>query len=238
MPTGLSERQKSILGAVVREYVATAEPVASTELVRKRRLALSSATVRNEFAVLDEAGYLAQPHTSAGRVPTDKGYRFFIQHLASGDGIGNREETALRELTALADPFLFMRGASRLLAEFSHGFSVAGFPEDEFFYKSGIREVMREPEFADASLMHEFSALVDTIEDALTRAFDPGEFSEPKVFVGAENPIREARHYGMIVSTCETPFAKESLVAIVGPKRMNYEHNVALLKRFQEAFEE
>ena len=238
MPAGLSERQKSILNAAIREYVATAEPVASTELVRKRRLAMSPATVRNEFMVLDDAGYLEQPHTSSGRIPTDKGYRFFIQHLASDEGIRSREESALRELAAFADPFLFMRGASRLLAELSHGFSVAGFPEDEFFYKSGIREVMREPEFADASLMHEFSALVDTIEDALTRAFDPHAFSEPKVFVGAENPIREARRYGMIVSACETPFAKESLVVIVGPKRMDYAHNLALLRRFGASFSE
>jgi heat-inducible transcriptional repressor len=73
----LTERQKSILMLVIRDYIETAQPVGSNALVKRYHLDLSSATVRNELAALDEVGYLRQPHTSAGRVPTEEGYRFF-----------------------------------------------------------------------------------------------------------------------------------------------------------------
>jgi heat-inducible transcriptional repressor len=77
----LAARQRDILRAVIREYIATAEPVASGALVRRYRMAVSPATVRSELAALEELGLLTHPHTSAGRVPTDLGYRFFIESL-------------------------------------------------------------------------------------------------------------------------------------------------------------
>jgi heat-inducible transcriptional repressor len=77
----LTERQKKILGLVVREYVETAQPVGSETLVRKSGLRVSSATIRNELATLEELGYLTHPHTSAGRMPTEKGYRYFVETL-------------------------------------------------------------------------------------------------------------------------------------------------------------
>ncbi len=77
----LDERKTAILGAVVQEYIATAQPVGSTHIARSPTVGVSPATVRNEMAVLEQEGYLVQPHTSAGRVPTDKGYRFFVDHL-------------------------------------------------------------------------------------------------------------------------------------------------------------
>ncbi len=230
----LTERQKTILDAAIRAYVQTAQPVASGELVRRYRFPYSPATVRSELLALDEAGFLVQPHTSAGRIPTDRGYRFFINHLVPRDGIGRSEERALRELAELTEPMEFIRHVSRLFAGLTRTFSLSGLPEEELYYTSGIRAVMREPEFSDARLMHEFGALVDVIEDEFNQLFDAAEFAEPKVFVGAENPIRSARHCGMIVQALETPSRKESVIALVGPKRMDYEHNLALLRHFRE----
>ena len=79
----LDERKTAILRAVVQEYIATAQPVGSTHIANAPGVQVSSATVRNEMAVLEQEGYLVQPHTSAGRVPTDKGYRFFVDHLTA-----------------------------------------------------------------------------------------------------------------------------------------------------------
>jgi heat-inducible transcriptional repressor len=79
----LDERKTAILRAVVQEYIATAQPVGSTHVANAPGVQVSSATVRNEMAVLEQEGYLAQPHTSAGRVPTDKGYRFYVDHMAT-----------------------------------------------------------------------------------------------------------------------------------------------------------
>ena len=79
----LDDRKTAILGAIVQEYIATAQPVGSSHIAGASGINVSSATVRNEMAVLEQEGYLVQPHTSAGRIPTDKGYRFFVDHLAS-----------------------------------------------------------------------------------------------------------------------------------------------------------
>ena len=79
----LDERKTAILGAVVQEYIATAQPVGSGHIVGAPGVNVSPATVRNEMAVLEQEGYLVQPHTSAGRIPTDKGYRFFVDHLTT-----------------------------------------------------------------------------------------------------------------------------------------------------------
>jgi heat-inducible transcriptional repressor len=77
----LSERQKLILSLVVRDYVESAEPVSSKQLVEHFNLDFSTATVRNDLAALTDMGYLRQPHTSAGRVPTESGYRYFVERL-------------------------------------------------------------------------------------------------------------------------------------------------------------
>ena len=79
----LDDRKTAILSAVVHEYIATAQPVGSSHIAAAPGVGVSSATVRNEMAVLEQEGYLVQPHTSAGRVPTDKGYRFFVDHLST-----------------------------------------------------------------------------------------------------------------------------------------------------------
>src|SRR6266540_6336327 len=91
----LGDRQRDLLRAVIREYIATAQPVASAALVRQYRLDVSSATVRNELAVLEELGLLTHPHTSAGRVPTDLGYRFFIESLMSGAALQPQEQVTV-----------------------------------------------------------------------------------------------------------------------------------------------
>ena len=232
----LTERQKSTLEAVIREYVATAEPVASDHIVKKYRLPFSPATVRGELSALDEAGYLMQPHTSAGRGPTDKGYRFFINNLA-GDGIPQSGEEAIREIRSADDPAEFARQVSRILAHLTRNVALAGFPENEIFYKAGIGEVMHEPEFSETELMREFTAFVDMIDENIFRTFNAligREFAEPQIFVGRENPIRGAKNCGMIISALATPFDQPSMVALIGPKRMDYERNLAILKCLRE----
>jgi heat-inducible transcriptional repressor len=82
---GLDDRKSAILRAVVEEYIETAQPVGSGTVARTAKVQVSSATVRNEMAVLERDGYLVQPHTSAGRIPTDKGYRFFVDQLSPGN---------------------------------------------------------------------------------------------------------------------------------------------------------
>lgn len=94
----LSERQKLILSAIVQDYVLSAEPIGSRALSKHDQIHFSAATIRNEMADLEEMGYLDQPHTSAGRIPSQEGYRFYVDHLLSQDRLNIVNVGALREL--------------------------------------------------------------------------------------------------------------------------------------------
>src|SRR2546427_12336354 len=97
MTDQLGERLGAILNAVVQEFIVSGEPVGSKHLVGRYRLSVSSATVRNDMSRLEELGYLAQPHTSAGRIPTDKGYRFFVDSVPKPVPMESRQERALEQ---------------------------------------------------------------------------------------------------------------------------------------------
>src|SRR4051812_2203608 len=96
----LDDRKTAILSAVVQEYITTALPVGSTHIADAPGVRVSSATVRNEMAVLERDGYLVQPHTSAGRIPTDKGYRFFVDQLAPPGGLQPAQRQRVRDFFA------------------------------------------------------------------------------------------------------------------------------------------
>src|SRR5579875_388912 len=98
----LDERKAAILRAVVEEYIRTAQPVGSAAVARARGMSVSPATVRNDMGALEREGYLAQPHTSAGRVPTDKGYRFFVDSLAPTGRLDPSQSHQVREFFARA----------------------------------------------------------------------------------------------------------------------------------------
>jgi heat-inducible transcriptional repressor len=125
----LDERKSQILRAIVEEYVATAQPVGSQTVVARRSLDVSAATVRNEMTVLEREGFITQPHTSAGRVPTDRGYRFFVDHFAPISSLPSpqRREVAdfFSSATAVMDDLL--HDTSQLLARITrHAAVVVG----------------------------------------------------------------------------------------------------------------
>lgn len=93
----LNTRQQSILKVIISEYIASARPVGSEALVEKYDLKVSSATVRNVMAALEAAGYIYHPHTSAGRVPSDRGYRFFVDHLMAGADLSPAERESISQ---------------------------------------------------------------------------------------------------------------------------------------------
>src|SRR3989338_10394438 len=237
----LKDRQKLILDAVIQEYIETAFPVASSRIVDKFKFPYSSATVRNELLALDEAGFLEQPHTSAGRIPTEKGYRFYIEEYFDGDELLEKNERViLSEIFSARGGSAygrqqnteeeFLKLLARTVSEISRSFTVAGLYENDMFYKTGISEAFDEPEFEYKNTLKEFSGLSDFIDEEIRNIFEPGDFKKPKAFVGKENPIREARNYGMVVSSVITPNKKETLVAVLGPKRMDYRKNISLFE--------
>lgn len=129
----LSERQKLILGLVVQEFVDTATPIGSKKLVEKFKLDMSSATVRNEMSALSEAGFLRQPHTSAGREPTENAYRFFVRQLMQRPELpASLKHTISHQfLQAKHDTNQWMKLAASVLAKQSHAASIVTAPSTE-----------------------------------------------------------------------------------------------------------
>jgi heat-inducible transcriptional repressor len=115
----LDERKAAILRAVVEEYIDTAQPVGSAHVVRSAAVAVSSATVRNDMAALEQEGYLRQPHTSAGRIPTEKGYRFFVDHLGQPPSLRRQDAVHVRSFFEHAHGELeqMLHDTSRLLGD-------------------------------------------------------------------------------------------------------------------------
>ncbi|MET0904372.1 MAG: heat-inducible transcriptional repressor HrcA [Acidimicrobiales bacterium] len=115
----LDERKAAILRAVVEEYIDTAQPVGSAHVVQSAAVAVSSATVRNDMATLEQEGYLRQPHTSAGRIPTEKGYRFFVDHLGQPASLRRQDAVQVRSFFEEAHGELeqMLQDTSRLLGD-------------------------------------------------------------------------------------------------------------------------
>jgi len=126
----LTERQETILGLIIREYVDSARPVSSQRLVEKYKLGISSATVRNEMSVLAEKGYFRQPHTSAGREPTEAGYRFFVQRIMGEAELPLAEQRTISHqfYQAQRDIDQWMRLAAAILAQHTRSASLVTSP--------------------------------------------------------------------------------------------------------------
>jgi len=125
----LDERKLEVLRAIVQDYVATQEPVGSKALVERHHLGVSPATVRNDMAVLEDEGYIRQPHTSAGRVPTDRGYRLFVDKLSRIKPLSPAERRAIeRFLVGAVDLDDVVHRAVRLLAQLTRQVAVVQYP--------------------------------------------------------------------------------------------------------------
>src|SRR5438874_3644266 len=129
----LDDRKAAVLRAVVREYIETAQPVGSAHVARTTDLGVSPATVRNEMATLEREGYLAQPHTSAGRVPTDLGYRFFVDQLTAPGALPAVQRQQVRDFFAAAHGELekMLHDTSQLLSDVTRYAAVVVGPPHE-----------------------------------------------------------------------------------------------------------
>ena len=126
---GADDRRFEVLRAIVADYVATREPVGSKALVDRHHLGVSPATIRNDMAVLEEDGYIAQPHTSAGRIPTDKGYRLFVDRLTQVKPLSVGERRAIQPfLSEGVDLDDVLRRSVRLLAQLTRQVAVVQYP--------------------------------------------------------------------------------------------------------------
>ncbi len=212
---------------VVNEFVRRAEPVASEVIAhRVRRYGYSSATIRAELASLDEEGYLEQPYTSAGRVPTDKGYRYYVDELITDTALPPREQEYLaRGLEESRPP---AKQISELLAELTHHLAVVSSWKEATLYSAGLPHLFEEPELENRDLAHTIARLYEDLDEYASGLFPSIAKSEVRVFIGRENPLG-AQELSLLISRYHTP-SHTGAVALIGLKRMPYRHSVAVLK--------
>ncbi|MDP3778871.1 MAG: hypothetical protein Q8R30_02345 [bacterium] len=222
----LKERQQIILEAVIREYIQTARPISSAELLEDLDLDISPATVRSEMLKLDELGYLEQPHTSAGRVPTDRGYRFFVDHAVNDALLNRSERDRIRELFTHDTIEDFARECSRTIADITRAFTSIG-TDDDVLTDRGFTEILDEPEFQDINHVKQFGKLMDMLDEDMQSLM---EVEGERILIGGENPMKEARPYTMMITHWTHPKGFKGFLTIVGPRRMDYQKNISLIR--------
>ncbi len=230
----MTERQKQILSAIIEQYAEVAAPVGSSLLAKV--FDVSSATIRAEMADLERLGFIRQPHTSAGRIPTDSGYRFYVNNLAATEA-ATPETRAERALTARVThggmPERTIRNAVDTLVELTHNLGLATIGNQ--LYMSGLSNLFGQPEFVGGAQVQQVARLLDNLEPWLREAAP----NEPlSVFIGAENPIGRSAGVTLIISRFRSPFSDHSYIGTLGPTRQSYRDVMSLVAHTGKTLEE
>ncbi|MDP3764502.1 MAG: hypothetical protein Q8Q95_02675 [bacterium] len=244
----ISERQKDILWAVIEEHTKLAEPVSSKSLSEKQGFDIGAPMIRKEMNQLEKEGFLASPHTSAGRIPTDKAYRLYIQENMSNPA-SSRQRSGLRgasRSTGLSqkeeekvsvslkknwpDEQSLLKEISKLTSELSKELSVAGTVGGENNYTFGFSNLIDEPEFSSFANINQLMNLMDNMDKYFDLLWNKFLEEDLQVFIGKENPIKEINEFTLITGKYQLPEGESGFISIIGPKRMNYKRNMALIE--------
>ncbi|MBI4708885.1 MAG: hypothetical protein HY764_01620 [Candidatus Portnoybacteria bacterium] len=232
----MNQRQGKILESVIREYQKTGQPVASQILVKKYNFDLSPATIRSEMMSLEEAGLLEQPHCSAGRVPTTKAYRLFVNEFLEKDLPSKEQRRIIDNLPELNQADIVSQRLARILADFSKNLGLSGsFGEIMDFHEFGFSSLFKDSELGQPERMKNILRGFDTLENEFTDLFEKLN-KEVEVFIGEENPIEDFRECSLIVSGYKSD-NNEGFIGVLGPKRMDYGKNIFLVEEIKKIIE-
>ncbi len=223
----MDERKMALLSQIIKQHIKTASPISSKLLASMSRFNVSPATIRNEMAELEEEGYITHPHTSAGRLPTEKGYHFYLENLIKSSELLEIEQRTLKEYfnnLKGQELELMIKNLAKKLVVYSNNTVVVGFSPDNVYY-TGVANLFTQPEFCHPNGIYNISLLVDHLDKVMAEIFD--EVNEVEVKVGSENPFSNN------TSVVLTPWQlknRHGILGILGPLRMDYEHNLGLAK--------
>ncbi len=228
----MTSRQKQILKSIIEEYTKTAQPVGSLTLQLKYGFDVSPATIRAEMNELEKQGYIYQSHTSSGRIPTDHGYRFFVNSLLKEkeeekEGISAREKEALaKRLGALQQSYdQMIKEAAQLLSYLTNDAALAALSPDDIYY-CGLKNIFAQPEFQEIEKALEIAEIIDRLDEFICEVSNK---KEKKIYIGEENPLGKIADCSVIISEYKIPDYKHGFVGIIGPTRMSYNRNLSLV---------
>jgi len=232
----MTPRQQQILCSIVEQYAEVASPVGSSLLAKV--FSVSSATIRAEMAELERLGYITQPHTSAGRIPTDKGYRFYVNNLSgeTKDALIPERHAERALAVRVVDgglPERTIRNAVDTLVELTHNLGLATIGNQ--LYMSGLSNLFGQPEFMQKGQVQQVAQLLDNLEPWLREAAPNQPLS---VYIGRENPIGRSAGCSLIISRFVSPYSDHSYIGVLGPTRQSYRDVMQLVTKAGKTLED
>lgn len=228
-------RQSEVLALIVKRYVETAEPVGSRFIAKQ--LDLSSATIRNVMSDLEDAGYISHPHTSAGRIPTDKGYRYYIESLMRVKAVNEALTKSVKNeythvVRSLED---VLQRTSHLISNLTNYVGVALFSEYHKLYLDGASHIVEQPEFKDFKKLYYILKCLEEkrdIMDLLAGDFDTEELT---IHIGKDNQSSPLSDCSIVTRGYKVKGKVSGRLGVIGPKRMVYEKVIPTVEYLADA---
>lgn len=234
------DRRKNVLKAIVKHFIQTAEPVGSETILVSYHFHVSPATIRNDMVVLEKDGFIFQPHTSAGRIPTDRGYRMYVDEMADYN-LARKEALTVLKSVQLEYKMQKVRellyDSVSLLSRAANCASFATTPDNPRTFFLGMSNVLRQPEFmGDSVLASEVIEVMERGDNFVSTLAALNIDETVKTFIGEENILPQIQSCSIIVTKYERDgFA--GYLGVLGPKRMNYPFNIILVEEIKKLLE-
>lgn len=228
------ERQYALLRAVVEEYIRSAKPVSSNTLVSEYGFHYSPATIRNDLALLESAGLIVQPHTSAGRVPTEKGYQFYIQNFITTQDLAPNQKKHLQQADSeTTDSYRRIKKIAKAVSDLTNEAVIVSHNEDSFF--TGLSNITKKPDFAQRDALVALSEMFDQLDDVMSD-IEERMSEQVQIFIGEENPLSAT--CSIVLTSYQLPDRTIGVLGILGPMRMDYATNVAVIQYVDDLIED
>ena len=230
MDVNPNKRREEILEMIIDRYIESAEPVGSRAISRK--LGLSSATIRNVMSDLEDEGYITHPHTSAGRIPTDKGYRYYITTLMHRKNLNERvvklvEAQYHQRVQNLGD---VLEKTSHLISSLTNYVGVTMMPGIEKLYLDGASHLMEQPEFQDISKLHNLFRCLEDRVSILKVLCDSPDDDRLTIHIGKENKSSSLSDCSIVTRGYKIKGRASGKLGVIGPKRMVYERVIPMVE--------
>lgn len=229
----INDRQAQLLSIIVQEFIESAVPVASRYLVEKHNLDVSPATVRNDMVTLESVGFLRQPHTSAGRIPTETGYRYYLEQFVDRKCVKQVRAPIKKAAIPTGDSRQLLKRIAKTLVELSGETAISSLDSNWNHY-AGISNLFDKPDFHNMETLRALSGVIDQFDDVLKGMYD-NIGKDINVWIGGENPF--GSQVATIMVQYELPDGMTGLLGLVGPLRMDYEKNIKLIAEAKKAID-
>ncbi len=227
----MDSRQSKLLAAIIDQFIQTAVPVGSKNLLEAAGFSVSGATIRNEMRLLCDEGFLEQPHISAGRIPTTKGYRAYVKEFMDP---GPQEKIVRKKFLGLKEQYFQRKDQEKayeavaLLAQMIPNVAFATVPHKPGVYYLGLANILRQPEFLENPGLA--TGVVEVLEERLNELLAAVEVDEQtRYYIGDEHVFKQIQSCSLIVTAYQVRDRK-GMIGVLGPMRMDYAYNTVALE--------